>query len=213
MKAANTIRTGSMIIIAMMAWFGLVLQLYLIVKAIPGNHLSLASEIFRYFSYFTILTNLLVAISLTSILISPHSRWGKFFGRPEVQSAIALYIGVVGITYSVALRHVWNPKGWQLVADRILHDAVPIIYVLYWAFFVRKQTLQWKHPLWWLLYPAFYLVFVVIRGILINKYPYHFIDRNLLSWPEMIRNIAVLFAVFVVLGFLMVGVNRLFRTS
>ena len=202
-----------MVIIALTAWFGLVLQLYLIVEAAPRNHLSLPAEVLRFFSYFTILTNLMVAISHTCILIRPSSRWGKFFSRPEVQNAIALYIGVVGLVYSIALRHVWNPTGWQLVADRVLHDLVPLLSILYWAFFVPKRSLQWKHPLWWLSYPAICLVLVLIRGALIDKYPYHFIDRNLLAWPEMIRNITVLLAVFAGLGFLIVGISRLSRAS
>lgn len=213
MKPAKLIQTSAMVIIALLAWIGLALQLYLVVQNAMANNISLATELLRYFSYFTILTNLLVAVCLTSLLVKPASRWGRFFARPAVQTAITLYIGVVGMVYIVALRHVWNPTGFQLVADRMLHYMVPVLFVFYWAFFVSKDSLQWQHPLWWLIYPAIYLVYVLIRGALMNVYPYHFIDKTQLSWPEMMLSIGILMAVFAGLGFLMVGINRLFRTN
>jgi hypothetical protein len=211
MKAAKLVQTSAMVIIALLAWLGLALQLYLMVETAIAKNASLPAEILRFFSYFTILTNLLVAICMTSILIKPASGGARFFSRPSVQTAITLYIGVVGLVYITALRHIWNPVGRQLVADRMLHYMVPLLFVLYWAFFVRKQSLQWRHPLWWLLYPAIYLVYVLIRGALMHVYPYYFIDATQLSWQQMMLNISVLLAVFAGLGFLLVGINRLFR--
>lgn len=199
--------------IALLAWFGLAFQFYIIVQAAVDTNKSLPGEILRFFSYFTILTNLLVAISLTSMMVKPSGSWGKFFSRPPVQAAIALYIGVVGLVYVVALANIWNPVGLQLVADRLLHYVVPFFFIFYWAFFAPKKSLQWKHPLWWLIYPAAYLVFVLIRGALVNAYPYYFIDSTQLPWSEVIRNMFVLFAVFAGLGFLLVGISRLFKTS
>jgi hypothetical protein len=213
MKPAIFIRASAMVIIALLALTGLSLQLYLVVQNAMANNISLATELLRYFSYFTILTNLLVAVCVTSLLLRPVSRPGRFFSKPAVQAAITLYIGVVGIVYIVALRHVWNPTGLQSVADRMLHYMVPVLFVMYWAFFVPKESLQWQHPLWWLLYPAIYLVYVLIRGALVDVYPYHFIDKTQLSWPEMMLSIGVLLAVFAGLGFLMVGINRLFKPN
>jgi hypothetical protein len=65
-----------------------------------------------------------------------------------------VYIAIVGIVYSLLLRHIWNPQGWQIVADVLLHDLIPLLYVAYWVIFVRKSSLLWKHAVWWLAYPA-----------------------------------------------------------
>jgi hypothetical protein len=207
------IKTSVMSIIALLAWFGLVLQFYLMIKTALQSNTSIPAEILRFFSYFTILTNLLVAACLTTVLISPGSRWGKFFSRSSVQSAIALYIGVVGLVYIVALRHIWNPQGLQLVADGVLHYMVPFLYVLYWIFLSPGQTLQWRHALVWLIYPACYLIYVLIRGALMNVYPYYFLDKNHYEWSRIIINISILIAVFAVLGFLLVGITRLFKSD
>ena len=37
------------------------------------------------------------------------------------------YIAIVGITYSLLLRHMWNPQGTQKIADVLLHDVVPVL--------------------------------------------------------------------------------------
>jgi hypothetical protein len=210
MKAPLIIKTVLLAIIAILGWYGLALQLYLVVQTAREKELSLLAEVVRYFSYFTILTNLLVAICVTFILLSRRSRTGRFFSRPAVQSGIALYILVVGITYSVALRHIWNPVGLQAVADHVLHDMIPFLYILYWAFFVPKNSFRWSDPLWWLVYPFIYLVYVMIRGEFINEYPYYFLDPALFDWSGVWMSIAVLFAAFAVLGYLMVGISRLF---
>lgn len=210
MKVPLIIKTVLLTIIAVLVWYGLVLQLYLIMQTAREKELSMVAEVVRYLSYFTILTNLMVAICVTVILLSPRSRTGHFFSKPAVQSGIALYILVVGITYSVALRQIWNPVGLQLVADRVLHDVIPVLYILYWAFFVPKNSLKWSDPLWWLVYPFVYLVYVMIRGAFINQYPYYFLDPESGDWPGVWISIVVLFAAFAGLGFLMVGISRLF---
>jgi hypothetical protein len=210
MKAPSIIKTILLAIIAISGWYGLVLQLYLIIQTARLKGLSLVAEVVRYFSYFTILTNLLVAICVTSVLLNRRSSTGRIFSRPAVQSGIALYILVVGITYSVALRQIWNPVGLQLVADRVLHDVIPVLYTLYWAFFVPKNSFRWSDPLWWLVYPFVYLVYVMIRGGFIDEYPYYFLDPVLFDWSGVWMSIAVLFAGFAALGYLMVGISRLF---
>lgn len=211
MKAPLIIKPVLLTIIAVLAWYGLVLQLYLVIQAAREKGISLVAEVVRYISYFTILTNLMVAICVTVLLLSPRSRMWRYFSKPAVQSGIALYILVVGITYSVALRHIWNPVGLQYVADRLLHDAIPILFTVYWAFFVPKDSLKWSDPPWWFIYPSVYVVYVMIRGYIINQYPYYFLDPASSSgWSVVWISIAVLLALFVGLGYLMVWISRLF---
>ncbi len=117
-----------MSLIAVIGWFALVLQLYIMLVDPALAGWALAQITAKFFSFFTILTNLLVALSLTVCLLLPESGLGKFFSRPSVKSAIALYIAIVGIVYNLALRQLWKPEGFQLVADVILHTAIPIMY-------------------------------------------------------------------------------------
>ena len=141
---------------AALAWFALALQCYLTVSLSIANGKTLIAGIIIFFSYFTILTNLLVAVGLSSSTLAPDTRLGAWFSRATVQSGTAVYIAIVGIVYSLLLRHIWDPEGLQKLADVLLHDLIPLLYVAYWVIFLPKNSLRWKDALTWLTYPAVY---------------------------------------------------------
>ncbi len=208
-KNAALAKKISMGIIAIIGWYALGLQLYVMIDKMTTNGYGLTETIANFFSYFTILTNLLVAISLTLSLLAPASVPGRFFGSPFTQSAIAVYILIVGIIYSIALRKTWNPEGLQLIADRLLHDAVPLLYFIFWILFVPGKLLQWKDPVSWLIYPLIYLVYILVRGSATGWYPYPFLNISELGYGKVILNIGLIGLAFLVVGVLLVTINRL----
>jgi hypothetical protein len=204
-KQPGKIRLG---IIAILAWSGVILQFYINTTLWSGLGLSPLEGTIRFFSYFTILTNALVAASLTSILTIPESKFGVFFLASSSQSAIAVYIFVVGLVYNLILRKLWAPQGLQLIVDNILHSAVPLIYVLYWITYVPKRDLPWMDAVWWLYYPALYFLWVIILGALTRFYPYPFIDVNVLGYPKMFMHACILLVVFLSLGLLAIATGK-----
>ena len=96
---------------AILGWSAIVLQLYLIII----NRVATVPEtIVRFFSFYTILTNILVASYFSFLWLKPDSQIGKFFSLENVAAAITLYITVVGLIYNIILRHLWSPQGLQL---------------------------------------------------------------------------------------------------
>src|SRR5665213_207478 len=199
---------ATMAAIALLAWFALALQLFLMIQGAGSDGGSILRATVNYFSFFTILTNLLVAVGLSFRFIFSESRWGRFFLRPTVQSATAVYIAVVGITYSLLLRHLWNPQGAQKIADVLLHDAVPLTYVIFWLVFVPKAALQWIHAVQWLAYPVAYMVYTLIHGLLSGWYPYYFIDVGALGLPRALGNAAGMLVFFFGMALLVVANGR-----
>ena len=118
-----------LIILAVCGWFALIAQFYLIMV---NRVASIPETIIRYFSFFTILTNLIVAVCCTVILLKPSSSTGKFFSRPTILTAIVVYITVVGIVYNTVLRFLWNPQGLQLIVDELLHSVIPLLFIILW---------------------------------------------------------------------------------
>src|SRR5947207_3067437 len=114
---------------AALGWISIIFQFYLI---IANRTASLAAIITSFFGYFTILTNILAALCFTFLLLWPASKWGRFFARPAVQTAIAVYITVVGIIYNVILRFQWNPRELQYIVDELLHTVIPVLFIVYW---------------------------------------------------------------------------------
>jgi magnesium-transporting ATPase (P-type) len=111
--SASNFRKGLAIVIACLIWFALVSQFYLILL---NRTKPVAETIITFLSYFTILSNLLVAISTTIILTRQHQQ-DNFFKRETTLTAIAVYITIVGIVYNLILRHIWNPTGLQSIVD------------------------------------------------------------------------------------------------
>jgi hypothetical protein len=205
---ANTPKRVFMAVIALVAWFALLIQFPLTIATARANGMMIVWAVTTYFSFFTILTNLLVALGLTLSLWMPNSALGSYFSRPAVTSATAAYIAMVGACYSLLLRHLWDPEGLQKTADIILHDAVPVLYVIYWLVFVPKSPLRWKIVLWWLIYPLAYLFFVLVRGALVGRYPYPFIDAGALGYSRALSNAALLLCAFLTLGLFVIALGR-----
>lgn len=199
-------------VIAGIGWYALSLQFYLVVQNSEANNMTVTRSVTNFFSYFTILSNLLVAVSTTARLLSPASSIGCFFSGIRTYSAICLYITIVGIIYSIALRHIWNPQGQQLIADRLLHDAIPLLYLLSWIIFTPKKQLVIRHVFPWLIFPAVYLIYTLTRGAMINWYPYPFIHAGELGYGKVIVNAAVVLLAFVAIGLVLVAINRMGKT-
>ena len=197
-----------MTIIAITAWFALILQLYLMLDRAPYIGLSTTNAVINFFSYFTILSNLLVATSLSSSLLMPSSLLGNFFSKWYVQSSIAVYIFIVGLVYNLELRKLWDPEGWQLLTDNLLHVAVPVLYVLLWLIFTPKKVLKWKNILSWLIFPAVYLIYTLIRGSVVGWYPYPFVNADILGYGQVALNSLLVLVSIVVVGLGMIAFNR-----
>jgi hypothetical protein len=190
-------------LLALLAWFALGLRLYLSVADAIAKGLDLAPVIIGYCSFFTILTNLLVACVCTWIAFAPDR------SNANLEAATAVYIAVVGLGYSFLLRHIWAPQGLEKVADLLLHDLIPLLYVLYWLFFRRKRKpLPWSSALVWLIWPAIYLAYTMVRGSITGRYSYPFLDPGNLGYSNVLIMIAVLFIAFLALGLAAIALTR-----
>lgn len=185
------------ILLALLGWFSVVTQLYLMME----NRVTPVGEtIVRFFSYFTILTNTLVALYFTSSWMGIKQGGSKLFKNPGAFTSITTYITVVGLTYQILLRHTWQPTGLQLVVDELLHTIIPVLVIIFWYVYANKSKLMYKQIINWLIYPLIYLVFVLARGALSDFYPYPFIDVGNLGWVKVFANSFVLIIFFMALS-------------
>ena len=193
---------------AVLGWLGLSIQLYLIFYGRWSVEASLLGGLVSYFSYFTVLTNTLVAAVLTSAATTRESRGRTFLLQPWVSSGIAVSISVVGLAYSLLLRHLWHPQGWQLIADELLHDVMPLLFVLYWWRCVPKGHLRLGHIGLWAIYPLLYFAYVLLRGRSLGIYPYPFVDVEKLGYPQVFLNASGILLGFVVVALVVLGLDR-----
>ena len=196
------------IVMAILGWSGLAIQLELVLIARWTSGASLVGGVVSYFSFFTILTNTLAACVLTYAAQTRPSRGRTFFLQPWVSSGIAVSIIVVGAAYSLLLRQLWQPEGWQWLANELLHDVMPVLFALYWWFYVPKGVLRVSHIGLWMLYPVLYFAYILLRGHLLGVYPYPFIDVEKLGYGQAFINAGGILAGFVAVALAVVAVDR-----
>ncbi|MBD9602532.1 Pr6Pr family membrane protein [Pseudomonas sp. PDM10] len=193
---------------AVLGWAGLGIQLYLIFYSRWTLEASLLGGLVSFFSYFTVLSNTLVATVLTCELTSRESAARRWFLQPWVSSGIAVSIAVVGLAYNVLLRHLWHPQGWQWLADELMHDVMPLLFLAYWWCCVPKGALRLRHIAAWVIYPVVYFAYSLWRGHLLAVYPYPFIDVEKLGYPQVFVNAGGLLVGFVVIALVLIGLDR-----
>jgi hypothetical protein len=198
-------------IIAGLGWFALSVSLYFDIHGAVFKNLSIPVTFINFFSYFTTETVLLIALGLTIFCTRPQAE--QFLTRPSVQSALVVYIIVVGGVYAVLLRKLWHPHGLQILTNFVLHDAIPVLYPLYWLVFLPKGSLRWSAPAWWVVYPVLYFLYSMLRGAAFGTYVYPFMDAAKLGVVQAWMNGVVLLAVFFCLGLVLTAIDHALPSS
>lgn len=191
-------------VVALAAASALVLQYVLIIR-VTADTLGPWFATLRFISYFTILSNLAVAVT-TAVAAFGHTGW---FAQPRVRGGVALCIGVTCAIYYFVLAATWAPSGLQKFVDVALHYVVPMLYLAWWLACVPRAGLRWTDALRWLAVPLAYLVWIMLRGALIHEYPYPFIDVDALGGALVARNASVVASLFLGAGLALVAFDRM----
>ena len=123
---------------AVIAWFAVLTQYYLMME---NRVFSMLETTIRFFSFFTILTNLLVAHYFSLSLVKKKEGYLSIINKSGTLTAITIYITVVGLVYQILLRHIWDPKGMQRVVDELLHSVIPILVIIFWYLYEDKKII------------------------------------------------------------------------
>ncbi|WP_346535264.1 Pr6Pr family membrane protein [Micromonospora sp. DPT] len=164
--------------------------------------------------YFTIQSNVAVG------LFAGHAGWRAWRARPEppsaLKGAVTLYITITGVVYHLVLANPASPFAMpqpdralgEALGNQLLHTVVPLLAIADWALFDQRGRLRLRYTAWWLAFPLAYLGFALVRGLVVHRYPYPFIDAGQLGYAGVSVS-AVFFAfAFWLLGLLFVGVDR-----
>lgn len=153
--------------------------------------------------FFTILTNLMVAV--TFAVISRPIR----DGLPAAWlAALTLAMVMVGGVYHVLLSHLVEFTGLGWWADHGLHTVGPAAILLWWLVHAPKRRLDYLDLPMFILWPVMYAAYVLARGAQDGVYPYPFVDLTTLSRAAVAVNLAGLTVVFLLGGVLMISIGR-----
>lgn len=198
-------KKGLIVCITLFTMVAVVLQYYLMITT---RETSILESTVRFFTYFTILTNTIVAIYFGLLLFKKEALKELNFKR---LTAVTVYITIVGLVYQTLLRHTWSPTGLQKIVDELLHSVNPILVILFWFLCVKSNRIKYNNIWKWLVFPLFYLIFVLIRGYFSNFYPYPFLDvYNLGLLPVLLNSLGITL-LFILISALFIWLNSLYN--
>jgi hypothetical protein len=166
-----------------------------------GQAHQVVSAFWSLMGVFTIFANLAIAVAMTLAA----------FGRrlsAIISGGLTLAIVLVAVIYAALLAGLHPLTETAQVGSLILHKVVPAEMLLYWLFLIEHRRLGWLAPWMWLLFPATYLGYALVRGSFEGRYPYPFIDIGKIGLERALSNSAAIGAAFVFGGYLLVFVDR-----
>ncbi|MEP6483533.1 MAG: Pr6Pr family membrane protein [Rudaea sp.] len=200
-------------VLAVTVWSALAIQLVVSINMGLSRGFGWLFGVSMYVAFFTVTTNFLVALAVTVPLIAPRSAAARFFASAQAITGVAASIVMVCVIYNTLLAHIWNPRGLGRLADLLLHDVVPTLFVAYWWIVVPKRSIPWRAAALWGIYPIVYFVYAMTRGLITGFYPYPFINLASIGPAAVILNaLGVLLAYFVILSAL-VALKSSFRAE
>ncbi|MAS53649.1 MAG: hypothetical protein CMJ44_03300 [Pimelobacter sp.] len=164
---------------ATVAIVAVVLQLVLVIRG--GQVLdeveppALGLRLARFVAYFTVQSNVLVAIASLTLALDP--------ARDTRTWRVLRLAGVVGITVTglvhyLLLRPLLDLDGADWAADKLLHMVVPIMALVGWVVFGPRPRITLGAVGWALAWPVAWLGVTLSVGALSGWYPYPFLDHR-----------------------------------
>jgi arsenate reductase (glutaredoxin) len=159
-----------------------------------------------FLSYFTIQSNVLAAMVLLGVGA------GALRGRPPSRrldmwrGAATLYMATTGVAYSVLLA-ADEPSLFRWT-NLVLHYVMPVALVADWAIDRPRWTIPFRRALAWMAFPAAFIAYTLIRGAILDWYPYPFVDVVERGYSTVLLTVLVLGAAMLASIWLLVRSTR-----
>jgi hypothetical protein len=143
------------------------------------------TRVIRFLSYFTIQSNLLVAVTSTMLAARPR-RDGTLFRVLRLDALFGITVTLV--TYTVLLAPQHDPHGISAWTNAGLHYVTPALAILGWLLFGPRPRIDERTLLLALIWPALYVGYTLWHGAASDWYPYPFVDAARLGYATVLRN-------------------------
>jgi hypothetical protein len=159
--------------------------------------LGLGSKLVRFFSYFTIQSNLLVMVDSFLLAINPSldSNW-----RRTLRLDALMGIVVTGLVFSLVLAKIVHLTGLAYVLTVCFHYIAPCVAPLGWLLFGPRPRIAWSTLAWAFLWPILWILFTFTHGAMTGWYPYPFLNADKLGHTAALRNTIIVLVVAAILG-------------
>lgn len=165
---------------------------------------SFAFETVEYFSYFTIVSNLVLALGAGLLAVDPTRR-GPWLAALRLGGLIM--ITVTGAVFHVVLAGE-ELTGLAYYTDLGLHTVVPVVAFLGWLVVGPHRLFRWSILLRAVLLPVLWLLYALVREAVVGEALYPFMDVAELGVAQVAVTIVVITLFALVLGAVYIAGDR-----
>ena len=140
------------------------------------------------------------------------------------------FIGMLGILLTFLVFNLMlagaegrDPQANWRVGSICFHVVLPILYIADWFLFYERKQCKRHYPIASISFPLAYVIFLLIQAIILKFdssilipttttpliYPYFFVNLETQGLPKVLMWIAILSVVFVAVGYVFYGLDRL----
>lgn len=159
----------------------------------------------NYFSYFTIDSNLIA----TGVLVAAalHRDRASTPRLDLVRGGAVVYMSITGIVFTLLLSNTDVDTAIPWV-NSVVHELMPLVMLADWLTTPPAARLRLRHGLLWLSFPLVWIVYTIIRGAIVNLYPYPFLNPANGGYASVaVYCVAILIAMLVVSALVVVLAN------
>ena len=156
------------------------------------------------FKYFTVQSNLVAVIYFCMLIVLKidhrNVKWKNLIG------GVMIYTTITFLIFSIMLEGLWVERGLAKVGSISLHYVNPIMIIGYVVYFRNDYDFKLKDSLIWVIYPVFYLLFLVFWGFFTTDFLYPFFQVSSVGVLGLFISIVGLIGLFFVLSFIVVKI-------
>lgn len=192
---------------ATVVWSGVLLQFWLMVHGRPP--VEAAHAVVRFFSFFTVLSNIAVGTVLAASVLAANRSLGRWAERAGARVAIGVYIAITAGIYHTLLAGLWRPTGLQLSADVLLHTVTPVLVLVDVLAFPPGEAARWSSAWKALVFPLAYGAWSLAHGAVTGFYPYPFLDVGKRGYGAVLATMLLMGAGFYAVTLALTGLQHL----
>lgn len=157
------------------------------------------------FSYFTIWSQVVVGVVATLLFLNPgrDSKRLRIFRLDSL-----LMITVTGIVYNVLIAPNYPPVGLNIYSSFFEHTLTPILTIVVFLLVGPRSWINLKTFGMALVLPIVYVIYTLLRGAVIDMYPYDFFDVVQYGYAAVLEFVGFILLAAVVLMALFWGLER-----
>lgn len=161
-----------------------------------GEHFG--EFVIYFFGFLTNLSNIWLVFVYAAFLFAA-GRFRPLRDSRLLVAALAIMMIVTFVYHFILLPDLGPATGVEFYTDPIKHYAVTFAFLIWWVLYVPHGKVTFG-DLPYMSIPAFaYLIYVFVRGAVINAYPYSVIDVTVMGYPAALTYAAGVIAAFLAL--------------